>query len=94
MPFSPSNPDVKTVGTAPKVTWITIAAIALGVLVALADKLFLGDDIEDAVWQTLLAFSIPAFLVGRGAPAALQEPKLPVSEHSSATTYSSPEGRR
>jgi uncharacterized protein (UPF0548 family) len=70
-----SDPKAETVGTAAKVVWITLAAIALGVLVALADKLLLGDDIEDAVWQTLLAFSPVALLAGRLAPASVQRSK-------------------
>lgn len=70
-----SDPTAETVGTAAKVVWITLAAIALGVLIALADKLLLGDDIEDAVWQTLIGFSPVGLLVGRLAPASLQRSK-------------------
>jgi hypothetical protein len=70
-----SNPTAETVGVAPKVAWITLALLALGVLIAVVDKLLLGDDIEDAVWQAILATSIPAFAVGRIAPAAVQRSK-------------------
>lgn len=74
-----SNPSAETVGTSPKVAWITIALLAIAVVIVLLDKLVLGDDIEDAVWQTAFALALPALLVGRAAPAALQRSKGPAA---------------
>ena len=85
MPVIKSDPGAETVGVSPKPAWISIAALALGIVLAVLDKLVLGDDVPDAVWLTLIGVSPGALAVGYGAPAALQKPKLPVSEHASTT---------
>jgi hypothetical protein len=77
MALTKSNPNVVTDGLAPKVAWITLAAIALAVLIAVVDKLLLDDDIPDAVWLTLLGFSPIALAAGGAAPPALQRAKNP-----------------
>jgi hypothetical protein len=83
MALAKSNPAVVTEGTAPKVAWITLVAVALAVVVAVVDKVLLGDDIPDAVWLTLLGFSPVALGVGYQAPPALQRPKTPGPDTSS-----------